>query len=95
LQYFELGDGLNFATQIKDKTGTFVTPTTIVLSLIKPDESTVIATVNAPSAVGKYDADYVPASSGEWQGRFVTTGPGEGQLRFSFYIKPSPFQPGV
>jgi hypothetical protein len=95
LQYFVIGDALNFALQVKDKTGAFVTPATVVLTLIKPDETTVVPTpINNPST-GNYNVDYVPTASGEWQWRYETTGPGVGESEGRFIVKPSAFKPGV
>lgn len=60
---------------VRDAAGTLVTPTTIVLTVTLPDQTSVTPTVPAPSPAGHYEVDYQTVQAGRHVVRWATTGP--------------------
>lgn len=67
---------LSFSTYGTD--GVLTTPTTAVLTVTRPDGSTVVPTLTADAAGSTFTADYLPVAAGRHVAAFVSTGPAAG-----------------
>lgn len=78
---FPQGAPVRLSTTVKDVTGTLVTPTTIVLTISKPDATTQSYSAPTADSTGVYHQD-VPTADinqlGHYSYKWVTTGPGAG-----------------
>ena len=78
---YQTGETVRLSAAITDSTGTAVDPTTVVISIAKPDgtlDVTGAAMTNDPSAVGAYYYDYtISASIGTYKVQIKATGTGD------------------
>lgn len=73
----DVGDVRRVVFNFKDATtGNAVDPTTVVVTVTKPDLSTTLPpVVNDPGAVGRFYVDVNVDQAGTWKARAVTTSP--------------------
>lgn len=77
MDIYVLGQPVPLTFQTYDTDGTLVAPTTTVLTVTRPDGTSVTPTLDNP-ATGVYQLDYIPAAAGRHVAAFVSTGPGAG-----------------
>jgi hypothetical protein len=88
---FPLGASAPLVTTIVDPDGIPTNPTTITLTVTRPDGTVDILTPTNTQA-GTYAADYVPATAGLYSVRWLTTGPA---LALTDVIDVRPAAPGL
>lgn len=72
---YDVSDSVPIAWDVADAAGALVTAATAVLTVTKPDGTTELPTVPAPSSPGEYRVTYVPTVEGRYTWRAVTTTP--------------------
>jgi len=73
---YTLGQAVPLAYQVNDEDGNATSPTTAVLTVTKPDDTTETPTITEDQdTVGLFELDYVPSAAGLYSAVFVTTGP--------------------
>lgn len=73
---YVLGQPVPLAYAVTDDAGEATSPATAVLTITKPDGTTVTPTITEdPATVGLFTLDYLPATVGPYAAVFVTTGP--------------------
>jgi hypothetical protein len=88
---FLLGSSVPLVTTIADPDGAPINPTTIVLTITRPD-GTVDTPTPTNTQTGTYAVDYTPAEAGLYSVRWVTTGPA---LALTDVIDVRPAAPGM
>lgn len=83
---YVLGQPVPLGYAVTDDTGQAASPATAVLTITKPDGTTVTPTITEdPVTVGLFEVDYLPTVVGPHAAVFVTTGP-QGAQATSFLV---------
>lgn len=72
---YDVADSVPIAWDVADAAGSPVTAGSAILTVTKPDGTTELPTVPAPTSPGQYRVTYVPTIEGRYTWRVVTTTP--------------------
>lgn len=92
---YTVGSVPRIRLEIRDDSGTLVTPGGLTFKLMNPAGVTVTYTLVSPQliedATGVYYVDYKVDMAGWWMYRFEATGSGEGAVEDTFEVERSAF----
>ncbi len=84
----DIGDTITPYVDFKNAAGAAAAPTTVVLTVLKPNGTTSTPAVTTPS-LGRYEATVAIDQSGTWTYRWVGTGAVAAAEEGSFYVRRS------